>query len=36
MAISNNSAFSTMKTGTFFKLANSPFKVNMMQAYEKM
>ena len=36
MAISNTSAFSTMKTGAFFKMVNSPFKINMMHAYEKM
>lgn len=36
MAFSSNSVFSTMRTGTFFKMVDSPFKFSMMSAYEKM
>jgi len=36
MALSSNSVFSTMRTGTFFKMVESPFKFSMMNAYEKM
>lgn len=36
MALSNNSVFSTMRTGTFFKMVDSPFKHSLMGAYEKM
>jgi hypothetical protein len=34
MAFSQTSAFSTMKAGTFFKMVDSPFKINMMHAYQ--
>ncbi len=36
MALSNHSVFSTMRTGTFFKMVDSPFKHSMMTAYEKL
>jgi hypothetical protein len=36
MALSNGSVFSTMRTGTFFKMVESPFKFSMMNAYGKM
>ena len=35
VALSNMSAFSTMRTGTFFKVVDSPFKFSLMSAYDK-
>eukprot|EP00347_Sterkiella_histriomuscorum_P000220 403376721 len=36
MALSNTSAFSTMRAGQFFKMVDSPFKTSMLNAYEKI
>ncbi len=35
-AISTGSMFSQMKGGLFFKMVESPFKMQMMNAYEKL
>ncbi len=36
VALSNASLFSQMRPGQFFKMAESPFKINMMDCFEKM
>ena len=35
-AMSTGSMFSQMRPGAFFKMVESPFKMQMMNAYEKM
>ena len=35
-ACSTGSMFSQMRAGTFFKMVDSPFKMSLMSAYDKM
>ncbi|CDW78714.1 UNKNOWN [Stylonychia lemnae] len=35
VALSNMSSFSTMRTGTFFKMVDSPFKFSLMSSFNK-
>lgn len=36
VAFSTKSSLSSMRPGAFFKVVDSPFKLNMMQCLEKM